>query len=139
MVDSINRVTQDAVVSVTVPSNRIVEGTGLSDPALFYEIPLLDNSIPLVRDEPWIWNALFMDDFNSPTDLTGKVVTAEIRWPLGEVTPTVEVIGDGYVKLSLTTDQTINMPYGQVLDLYLAIDNNTEARIPITVLEGRYS
>lgn len=138
MSDNADRITQEAGgFTLPLPANRIVEGTGA--PALSNEIPLLDGAIPLVRDEPWIWHALFMDDINSPTDLSGKTVTAELRWQVGEVEPLVEAIGNGYVRLSLTTEQTAGMPFGQLLDLYLAIDTDTEAKIPVTVLEGRYS
>ena len=103
------------------------------------EIPLLDDAIPLVRDEPWEWFALFLDDAQAPTDLTGDTVSAELRWTVGEVTVAAEVVDTGLVRLSLTAEQTAAMPFGQLLQLFLAINTDTEGVIPVVVLEGRFT
>jgi len=108
------------------------------------DIELLDGAIPLVRgDEPWEWYAHFWEDTaeTTPTDLTGKTVSGEIRWILGVQPVTVEVVDapGGVAKLSLTAAQTEAMPLGQLCKLFLALDTDTECAVPVNVLEGLYT
>ena len=105
------------------------------------DLELLDGAVPLVRnDEPWEWYAVFWDDFEetAPTDLTGKTVSAEIRWILGAVPVTTEITEPtaGQVRLSLTAAATADMPLGQLCKLFIAIGTDTEAVVPVNVLEG---
>ncbi|HYJ44080.1 MAG TPA: hypothetical protein VEW06_06450 [Xanthobacteraceae bacterium] len=101
------------------------------------DVPLVDDAIPLVRDEAWQWYAVFFEDSNTPTDLTGKTVTAELRWAVGEQAVTVAPVVDapGQVELSLAAEDTALMPYGQLLQLYLAIDGITASEpVPVNVV-----
>jgi hypothetical protein len=107
------------------------------------DVELLDGAIPLVRgDEPWEWYAHFWDDpaETVPTDLTGKTVSGEIRWKLGAQAVTVDVVDrtGGVARLSLTAVQTEAMPLGRLSKLYVAINQDTEAIVPVDVIEGRF-
>ena len=126
-------------------------------------LEILDGAVPLVRDEPWEWFVLFWDDVaeTQPTALgpkpvltaddnpvltadgnpvltAGAVVSAEIRWQGGEQAVTATVTGPGQARLSLTAAQTDAMPLGRLLKLYIALDDDTEAVVPVNVLEGMY-
>ena len=102
------------------------------------EIPLLDGAVPLVRDEPWEWFVVFEDGPGVPSDLTGKTVAAELRWQTGEQAVTAAPVegAAGQVRLSLAAEATAAMPFGQLLNLYISIDNDTEGVVPVVVLEG---
>lgn len=105
------------------------------------DIEILDGAVPLVRnDEPWEWFVLFYEDpaETQPTDLTGKTAAAEIRWSLGAqqvIAEVVDAIG-GQVRLSLTAAETAEMPLGRLSKLYIALDADTEAVVPVDVIEG---
>lgn len=107
------------------------------------DIEILDGAVPLVRnDEPWEWLVVFWDDEGetTPTDLTGKTVAAEIRWA-GETQTVLAEIADptsGQVVLSLAAADTTAMPLGRLAKLYIAIGTDTEAVVPVNVLEGIY-
>jgi hypothetical protein len=108
------------------------------------DLEILDGAIPLARgDEPWEWHAVFWEDVGetTPTDLTGKTVVAEIRWSLGAEPVTTEIADAvaGLVTLSLTAEQTAAMPLGQLAKLYIAIGTDTEAAVPVKVVEGLYT
>lgn len=107
------------------------------------DVELLDGAVPLVRgDQPWEWFANFWDDVGetTPSDLTGKTVAAEIRWPHGSqiVTATIYDAPMGQVRLSLLAAQTAAMPLGRLSRLYIAIDTDTEAVVPVDVIEGLF-
>jgi hypothetical protein len=129
------------------------------------DIEIIDGAVPLVRNEPWEWFAVFFEDPSetTPTDLSGDVVfvdveplrtdsgaivmtgtadtvAAEIRWEQGSQSVTVEVVDavGGEVRLSLTAVQTAAMPLGRLSKLYIAIDAGTEAIVPVEVIEGLY-
>lgn len=108
------------------------------------DIELLDGAVPLVRnDQPWEWFVNFYDDAGEtdPTDLTGKTTSAEIRWRGGNQTVAAAVYGDaaaGQVRLSLTAAQTAAMPLGRLSKLYIAINQDTEAVVPVDVIEGAF-
>lgn len=106
------------------------------------DIEILDGAVPLVRnDEPWEWFVLFFEDQaeTTPTDLTGRTVSAEIRWSGGVQAVTAEVADpptSGQASLSLSAEQTTLMPLGRLSKLYIAIDTDTEAVVPVDVQEG---
>lgn len=105
------------------------------------DIEILDGAVPLVRnDQPWEWFVVFWEDTaeTTPTDITGKTVAAEIRWILGAQPVAVELTNAaaGQAKLSLTAAETAEMPLGQLCKLFIAIGTDTEAVVPVNVLEG---
>ena len=104
------------------------------------DLELLDGALPLVRFEPWTWFVMFWEDASetTPSDLTGKAVTAEVRWAGGAETVAVSAVdaGLGRFELSLLAQQTEAMPLGRLAKLYLAVDGDTEAVVPADVLEG---
>lgn len=108
------------------------------------DVELLDGAVPLVRhDHPWEWFVNFYDDAaaSDPTDLTGKTTSAEIRWRSGSQIVAAAVHGDatdGQVRLSLTAEQTEALPLGRLSKLYIAINQDTEAVVPVDVIEGRF-
>lgn len=107
------------------------------------DVELLDGAIPLVRnDEPWEWFVVFWEDpvETVHTDLTGHTVSAEIRWSIGAQPVTTAVLdaAAGQARLSLTAAQTAAMPLGRLSKLYIAIDADTEAVVPVDVIEGLF-
>ena len=123
----------------------------------------LDGAVPLVRDEPWEWFVMFWDDVaetiptalgpkpvrvasearlltpdDTPILTAGAVVSAEIRWQGGGQPVTATVTQPGQARLSLTAAQTDAMPLGRLLKLYIALDADTEAVVPVDVMEGLY-
>lgn len=105
------------------------------------DIEILDGAVPLVRnDQPWEWFVVFFEDQaeETPTDLTGHTISAKIRWSDGEQVVTVQITDPlaGQAKLSLTAAQTVPMPDGRLSKLYIAIDTDTEAIVPVNVVEG---
>lgn len=105
------------------------------------DIEILDGAVPLVRnDQPWEWFVVFFEDAaeEMPTDLTGHALSAKIRWAGGEQQVTTQITDPvaGQARLSLTAAQTELMPYGRLSKLYIAIDTDTEAIVPVNVLEG---
>lgn len=106
------------------------------------DIELLDGAVPLVRnDQPWEWFVHFWEDAagTDPSDLTGKTASAEIRWRTGSQTVAAAVFGSpdaGQVRLSLTAAQTAAMPLGRLAKLYIALNTDTEAVVPVDVIEG---
>jgi hypothetical protein len=106
------------------------------------DLEIIDGAVPLVRnDEPWEWFVFFWEDQaeTTPTDLTGLVPSAEIRWQDGAQTVLAEIVDPptgGQVKLSLAAAETAGMPLGRLSRLYLAIGTDTEAVVPVNVLEG---
>jgi len=108
------------------------------------DLELLDGAIPLVRgDQPWQWFVMFWDDPSETdaSDLSGATVTAEIRWPGGAAPVAVEATdpGRGQFALSLTAAETAPLPLGRLSKLYLAVDTDTEAVVPVNVLEGLFA
>jgi hypothetical protein len=108
------------------------------------DVEILDGAIPLVRhDHPWEWFVYFHEsaDETDPTDLTGKTLSAEIRWRGGSQVVAAAVHGDaidGVARLSLTAAQTAAMPLGRLSRLFIALNQDTEAIVPIDVIEGRF-
>jgi hypothetical protein len=107
------------------------------------DLELLDGAIPLVRnDQPWEWFVNFYDDPEAadPTDLTGHTASAQIRWRAGSQDVTAEITNPltGQVRLSLLASQTAAMPLGRLSKLYIAIDTDTEAVVPVDVIEGLF-
>jgi len=106
------------------------------------DLEILDGAIPLVRnDEPWEWHIFFWEDQDEslPTDLTGKLPSAEIRWQGGVQSVTAAIEGlptAGQVKLSLAAADTADMPLGRLSKLYIALGTDTEAVVAVNVLEG---
>jgi hypothetical protein len=105
------------------------------------DIEIIDGAVPLVRnDEPWEWFVVFWEDSSEtvPTDLTGKTVSAEIRWATGAQAVAVAVTdaAAGQAKLSLTAAETEPLPLGRLSKLYIAIDSDTEGVVPVDVQEG---
>jgi hypothetical protein len=100
-------------------------------------------AVPLVRhDQPWQALAVFWADPEKTAveDLTGKTVLAQIRW-LGDsqdVTVTVPTPTNGQVTLSLTKEQTADMPLGRLATLYIAVGTVTRAIGPIEIEEGLF-
>ena len=120
-------------------SDRITEAPGPLPIIRESEIPLLDDAIPLIRDEPWQWFAVFLDPDGQPSDISGAgTPSAKLRWEVGEVDVTVAPVAGatGQLELTLTAEQTAAMPFGQLLRLFLALGDDTEAVIPVNVLEG---
>jgi hypothetical protein len=107
------------------------------------DVEILDGAVPLVRnDQPWEWFVNFSDDEAGadPTDLAGKTTAAEIRWRGGSqaVTAAIYDAAAGQVRLSLTAAQTAAMPLGRLSKLYIALDADTEAVVPVDVIEGLF-
>jgi hypothetical protein len=102
-------------------------------------IPL--GALPLVLDEAWEKFAVFWADSakTAREDLTGKTVTADIRWQgAADLAVTVTVTDDeaGLATLSLTALQTADLPLGQLSTLYIAVNGETWASLPVNVLRG---
>lgn len=105
----------------------------------FFIIPL--DAVPLVRNEPWLRYVIFWADSAKTLafDLTGKTVTSKIRWSSGEQDVTVVVDADptiGFTTMSLDAEDTEDMPLGELLTIYFAIDDTTWGSAPVAVLEG---
>jgi len=105
------------------------------------DLEIIDGAIPLVRnDQPWEWFVVFWEapDETTPTDLTGKTIAAEIRWLAGAQPVAAEVVdaAAGVARLSLTAAETTDMPLGRLSRLYIALGTDTEAVVPVDVLEG---
>jgi hypothetical protein len=111
------------------------------------DIGVLDGALPLIRgDNPWQQPVIFYtDDGITPLDLTGMTVEAVMRWRGGsqDVSSTITEAAAGAVTLSLTGDQTQNLPFGYLVSLFVqAIDGPetfTWFRAPIEVKEGTSS
>lgn len=108
------------------------------------DIGVLDGALPLIRgDNPWDQPVVFYTD-NGVTafDLTGRTVEAEMRWRGGsqEVTATITDAVGGAVSLTLTAEQTQNLPFGYLVTLYVQVVSGGEAvtwfRAAIEVKEG---
>lgn len=102
-------------------------------------IPL--GAVPLVRGEAWErFLVLWADSAKTAReDLTGKTVTADLRWQgAADLAVTVDVTDaeGGLVKLSLTDEQTADLPLGQLSALYVAVDGITAGGTPVNVLRG---
>jgi len=107
------------------------------------DLELLDGAIPLVRnDQPWEWFVNFCEDAagTDPTDLTGRTASAQIRWRAGSQDVAAEITDapSGQVRLSLLAAQTAAMPLGRLARLYIALDHDTEAVVPVDVIEGLF-
>jgi len=106
------------------------------------DLEIIDGAVPLVRnDEPWEWHVFFWEDQSEslPTDLTGQTASAEIRWASGIQTVLAEIVDPptgGHLKLSLAAAETADMPLGRLSKLYIAIGTDTEAVVPVNVIEG---
>jgi len=126
------------------------------------DLEILDGAVPLVRnDQPWEWYAVFWEDQaeSIPTDLGRRAVTvssgvtvetedgnpittggsqvmAEIRWIGGRQAVATRITGPGEVRLSLAAADTADMPLGRLSKLYIAIGTDTEAVVPVNVIEG---
>jgi hypothetical protein len=106
------------------------------------DLEILDGAVPLVRnDEPWEWHVFFWEDQaeTMPTDLTGQTPAAEIRWQGGVQAVLAEIVEPptgGQVRLSLAAADTVEMPLGRLSKLYIAIGTDTEAVVPVNVIEG---
>ena len=108
------------------------------------DIGVLDGALPLIRgDNPWEQPVVFYtDDGATPLDLTGKTVDAVMRWRGGSqtVTATVTEALAGAVTLTLTAAQTLNLPFGYLVSLFVQVIDGPDAvtwfRAAIEVKEG---
>jgi len=111
------------------------------------DIGVLDGALPLIRgDHPWDQPVVFYsDDGGTALDLTGKTVEAEMRWRGGSqaVTAVVTAAEAGEVMLTLTGEQTQNLPFGYLVSLFVQVTDGSEAvtwfRAAIEVKEGKSS
>jgi hypothetical protein len=111
------------------------------------DIGVLDGALPLIRgDNPWHQPVVFYtDDGDTPLDLTGMTIEAEMRWRGGsqEVTATITNAAAGEVTLSLTGEQTQNLPFGYLVTLFVQVVDGVETvtwfRATIEVKEGKSS
>lgn len=107
---------------------------------MFDGSPLIDEAIPLVRNEAWEWHVRIWDDPDEETvtDLTGMTCLAVMRWEGGSQAVTVDATdgANGHLALSLTAENADDMPIGRLTRLYLSVDGNTETIADIDVIEG---
>jgi hypothetical protein len=111
------------------------------------DIGVLDGALPLIRgDNPWNQPVVFYtDDGNTALDLTGSTVEAQMRWRGGsqDVTASVAAPEAGAVTLTLTAEQTLNLPFGYLVSLFVQVIDGSETvtwfRAPIEVKEGKSS
>ena len=111
------------------------------------DIGVLDGALPLIRgDNPWEQPVVFYsDDGITALDLTGSTVEAEMRWRGGtqEVTASLTAPASGAVTLTLTAEQTLNLPFGYLVSLFVQVVDGSETvtwfRAPIEVKEGKSS
>lgn len=102
---------------------------------------LIDEAIPLVRNEAWPpWHIRIWDDPDEEivTDLSGLTCLAQMRWDGGTQAVTVDTADaeNGHLALSLTAEQTEAFPLGRLTKLYLSVDGDTELIADIDVIEG---
>jgi len=108
------------------------------------DIGVLDGALPLIRgDNPWEQPVVFYtDDGVTSLDLTGMNVNAVMRWRGGSqtVTATVTEALAGAVTLTLTAAQTLNLPFGYLVSLFVQVVEGpvtvTWFRAAIEVKEG---
>lgn len=109
------------------------------------DIGVLAGALPLIRgDNPWEQPVVFWDDEDKTValDLTGKSVKAEMRSPSAShpVTVTVTDAPAGAVVLSLTGEQTQDLPFGRLVTLFVQVIDGAETvtwfRAAIDVKEG---
>ena len=111
------------------------------------DIGVLVGALPLIRgDNPWDQSVVFYtDDGLTAYDLTNKTVEAQMRWRGGSqnVTSNVTDATAGAVTLMLTAAQTLNLPFGYLVSLFVQVIDGTEAitwfRAAIEVKEGKAS
>ena len=111
------------------------------------DIGVLDSALPLIRgDNPWDQPVVFYTDDGSTTlDMTGMSVEAEMRWRGGsqEVTAVITDAEAGAVTLSLTGEETQNLPFGYLVSMFVQVVDGTETvtwfRATIEVKEGKSS
>ena len=111
------------------------------------DIGVLVGALPLIRgDNPWDQSVVFYtDDGLTPLDLTGKSIVAQMRWRGGSQNVTANVTGAaaGAVTLTLTAAQTLNLPFGYLVSLFVQVVEGAEAvtwfRAAIEVKEGKAS
>lgn len=107
---------------------------------MFDGTPLIDEAIPLVRNEAWSWHVRIWDDPGEEivTDLTGLTCLAQMRWAGGSQTVTVDNADaeNGHLVLSLLAADADAMPIGRLTKLYLSVAGDTELISDIDVIEG---
>jgi len=111
------------------------------------DIGVLDGALPLIRgDNPWQQPVVFYtDDGITPLDLTGMTINAVMRWRGGsqDVSATITEAAAGAITLSLTGEQTQNLPFGYLVSLFVQVIDGPETftwfRAPIEVKEGTSS
>ena len=108
------------------------------------DIGVLDGALPLIRgDNPWHQPCVFYtDDGETPLDMTGMTVEAVMRWRGGsqEVTAEITDASAGAVTLSLTGEETKNLPFGTLVTMFVQVVEGSETvtwfRAAIDVKEG---
>jgi hypothetical protein len=107
---------------------------------MFDGTPLIDEAIPLVRNEAWSWHVRIWDDPDEEivTDLTGLDCLAMMRWAGGSQAVTVDAADavNGHLVLSLLAADADAMPIGRLTRLYLSVEGDTELIADINVIEG---
>ena len=111
------------------------------------DIGVLDGALPLIRgDNPWHQPVVFYtDDGITTLDLTGMTIEAVMRWRGGsqDVSATITDAAAGAITLSLTGEQTQNLPFGYLVTLFVQVIDGpvtfTWFRAPIEVKEGTSS
>lgn len=111
------------------------------------DIGVLDGALPLIRgDNPWQQPVVFYtDDGTTPLDMAGMTIEAVMRWRGGsqDVSATINGAAAGAVNLSLTGEQTQNLPFGYLVSLFVQVIDGSETftwfRAPIEVKEGTSS
>ena len=82
------------------------------------DIAALETPIPLVVGDSWDWTVIFWDDPDklNPYDLTGKTVSAQIRWASDSLDVAVSITDAdlGTVLISLNGDDTTSIPLGNL-------------------------
>ena len=111
------------------------------------DIGVLIGALPLIRgDNPWDQSVVFYtDDGLTALDLTNMSIEAQMRWRGGSqnVTSTITEAEAGAVSLTLTAAQTLNLPFGYLVSLFVQVVEGSEAitwfRAAIEVKEGKAS
>jgi hypothetical protein len=111
------------------------------------DIGVLDGALPLIRgDNPWQQPVVFYtDDGVTTLDLTGMTIVAVMRWrgSSQNVSATITEAVAGAVTLSLTGEQTQNLPFGYLVSLFVQVVEGaatvTWFRARIEVKEGTSS
>lgn len=107
---------------------------------MFDGTPLIDEAVPLVRNEAWSWHVRIWDDPDEETvtNLTGLTCLAMLRWAGGSQVVTVDTTDavNGHLVLSLTAGQAVAMPIGRLTKLYLSVASDTEMISDVNVIEG---